>query len=201
MKASVGIVVLAAGFSKRMGRQKLLLPYGEESMVRHVVKKALQTKASQVVVVFNPEYSHVYDEIIDLPVVILANPESYQGMSSSVRRGFAHLEEEAADGGLVLLADQPEMDPNVVDQVILRFQETKKAIVQAAYEGKPGHPVLFSRALFRDLQQISGDQGGRQLIAAHASRRELVQVRGGEPEDIDTLEDYQRVTRKGGNGK
>ncbi|MED1644427.1 nucleotidyltransferase family protein [Brevibacillus agri] len=200
MKSSVGIVILAAGYARRMGRQKLMLPYGEQSMLRHVVKKAMGTEADWIVVVINSEFPNLFNEVNDLPVHVMPNHESRLGMSSSLRLGFAYLSEVGAEAGLVLLADQPGMESSVIDQVIQRYTQTKSRIVQAVYQGKPGHPVLFSGTLFDELQEVSGDQGGRQLIAKYAAERELVWIDTDEPEDIDTLEDYQRVIQKGGSG-
>lgn len=184
-----------------MGSQKLLLPYGPQSLLRHVVKKALSAAASEVVVVINTEFADLFNEISDLPIVILPNEESHLGMSTSLRKGFAYLGNRHVEGGLVLLADQPGIEPAVLDEVIDRFGQIGKGIVQAAYRGKPGHPVLFARHLFDEIQQISGDQGARELIISHLADRELVMIDTEEPNDIDTPAEYQEATQKGGSGK
>ncbi|MFC4767745.1 nucleotidyltransferase family protein [Effusibacillus consociatus] len=198
MKRSVWILVMAAGYSRRMGSCKLLLPVGEETMLRSVVKKTMLTRADGVVVVVNAEFSYLISEIRDLSVTILSNNFSNLGMSSSLRLGIEHLSQIGADGAIVLLADQPEIDPSVIDQVICRYEHTGAPIVQAVYEGKPGHPVLFSKTLFGEFQGIAGDQGGREILRKYAEKREVVCISRPEPEDIDTFEDYQRVIGKGG---
>lgn len=198
MKQSVWLVILAAGYSRRMGTRKLLLPIGEESMLRYVAQKVLRVKADGVVVVVNSEFPELADAIHDLPLVILSNTESNLGMSSSLRLAVDYLARVSADAGCVLLADQPGMDPLVIEQVLLNHEKTGAAIVQAAYQGKPGHPVLFSRTVFDELMQVTGDQGGRELIKKYAEVRQLVHVPTTEPEDIDVYEDYERLKEKGG---
>ncbi|MBP1157280.1 MULTISPECIES: nucleotidyltransferase family protein [unclassified Paenibacillus] len=193
MKPSMWLVVLAAGYSRRMGTRKLLLPIGKESMLRYMAQKALQIKAAGVVVVVNAEFPELAADIQDLPLIILSNQESHLGMSSSLRLAVDYLTRISADAGCVLLADQPGIDPSVIDQVLQRYENTGAPIVQAAYQGKPSHPVLFGRSVFPELQQISGDQGGREIIKKHSEERQLIHVQKAEPEDIDVYEDYQRL--------
>lgn len=167
-------------------------------MLRYVAQKALRVKAAGVVVVVNAEFPELADSIHGLPLVILSNSESKLGMSSSLRLAVDYLTRVSADAGCVLLADQPGMDPFVIEQVLLDYEKTGAPIVQAAYQGKPGHPVLFSRTVFDELRQVAGDQGGRELIKKYAEVRQLVHVPTIEPEDIDVYEDYERLKGKGG---
>ncbi|ALS23993.1 MULTISPECIES: nucleotidyltransferase family protein [Paenibacillus] len=198
MKPSVWLVILAAGYSRRMGMRKQLLPIGEEPMLRYVAQKALRVKAAGVVVVVNAEFPELAAAIHDLPLVVLSNSESHLGMSSSLRLAVDYLARVSADAGCMLLADQPGMDPSVIEQVLADYENSGAPIVQAAYQGKPGHPVLFSRTVFDELQQVTGDQGGRELIKKYAEARRLVHVPAAEPEDIDVYEDYERLKEKGG---
>lgn len=122
-------------------------------------------------------------------------------MSTSLCKGFAYLGNRPVEGGLVLLADQPGIEPAVLEEVIDRFGQTEKGIVQAAYRGNPRHPVLFARRLFDEIQQISGEQGARQLLIRYLADRELVMIDAEEPNDIDTPEDYQAAIQFGGSGK
>jgi molybdenum cofactor cytidylyltransferase len=197
--AAVWIIVIAAGYSRRMGTHKLLLPVGEHTMLHHVVQKALQTKAVGVAVVVNPAFPELTNTIHDLPVVILQNYEAKLGMSSSLRLAVHYLTEVSADGVCVLLADQPGIDPLVIDRVIVHYKETGAAIVQADYQGRPGHPVLFGNTVLHELGQISGDQGGRDVIKKYSQARQAVSVDTAEPDDIDIFEDYQRVIGDGGS--
>ncbi|WP_165842274.1 nucleotidyltransferase family protein [Paenibacillus xerothermodurans] len=194
------MVILAGGYSRRMGPgiRKLLLPIGEEAMLRHVTSKALLTKASGVAVVVNAEFPELAECIGDLPVVILPNYNAALGMSSSLRIAIDYFVRIAAQGACVMLADQPGMEPAVIDEVMDRYEETEAKLVQAAYQGKPGHPVLFSPHLFEELRQIIGDKGAREIIRKYAEARELVHISGDEPQDIDIYEDYESWMAKGG---
>ncbi|WP_424765577.1 nucleotidyltransferase family protein [Paenibacillus sp. sgz302251] len=199
MKPDIWIVILAAGYARRMGSPKLLLPIDKESMLRHVTRKALRTRAIGVAIVVNGELPELMETIDDLDVVILPNHEASLGMSASVRIAVSHLEHVSSDAGVIMLADQPGMDPSVIEQVMERYAETKAPVVQPAYQGKPGHPVLFGKAVYSELRNVNGDQGGRHVVAKYASERELVNIDSAEPEDIDVLDDYFRLIAKGGS--
>jgi molybdenum cofactor cytidylyltransferase len=85
-----------------------------------------------------------------------------------------------------------------MERVIDAYARSSASIIQAAYSGKPGHPVLFDRKWFPHLLHITGDQGAKQLIQASGDERQWVDVPLPPLEDIDTWEDYERVTRREG---
>ncbi|MDQ0253384.1 molybdenum cofactor cytidylyltransferase [Evansella vedderi] len=194
----VWIVVLAAGFSKRMGKQKLMLPVGRKTLLRRSVKSALRVgDVSGVVTVLNAAFPMLVEEIKDLPVSIKQNEESYLGMSSSLRKGIEALP-SSADAAAILLADQPGVAWDVVHKVVLEYLKSTPLITQASYQQTPGHPVIFDKQLFPQLIGIRGDQGAKEIIKSYKEERRLVHVTSPIPEDIDTLEDYERIILKRG---
>lgn len=197
-KSAVWIIILAAGFSKRMGAPKILLPYHDGSLIRHVVQKATQAGAAGVIVVANPHFSDVINHIGgDQPVRLVWNDLADLGMSTSLIKGIESLP-SSASAAVILLADQPEIEPAVIQKIIDEYSRSSASIIQAAYEGVPGHPVLFDRKWFPELLKSEGDQGGRNLIKTHADKRQLVYVSSSPPEDIDNPEDYLRLKRRAG---
>lgn len=199
MRASpaVWIIILAAGYSRRMGLPKILLPYRDGSLVRQVAKKAAQVQSAGVMVVANAEMREVQHHLWDLPVWVVWNERAHLGMSTSLVKGVENLPHDAS-AALILLADQPEVEPFVIERVIDAYARSSASIIQAAYSGKPGHPVLFDRKWFPHLLHITGDQGAKQLIQASGDERQWVDVPLPPLEDIDTWEDYERVTRREG---
>ena len=91
-----------------------------------------------------------------------------------------------------MLGDQPLVTPEMLDQIIERFERKEPLIVQPVYGGTPGNPVLLARSLFPELMNIEGDQGARGVIKSHANEIERVRISDDPPPgDVDTEDDYQ----------
>jgi molybdenum cofactor cytidylyltransferase len=190
-KEEVWLLVLAAGFSRRMGKQKLLLQINRESLVRYIVKKFLGTMADGIVVVTNSEYKEVKLEVEDLPVVVLENHHSIMGMSSSLKVGIEYLKDRKAGAAVVLLADQPTIDIKTINMMIKQHKRNKYQILQTNYKTKPSHPVLFSHLWFDELLEISGDKGAKNVLKKNRERVHMVNVDLPAPRDIDTVSEYE----------
>lgn len=189
----IWLIVLASGFSRRMGEPKLLLPWGHETLIRSFVKKLFNVRCTGIKVVLNTQQPLLKNELLDLPVEIVWNDVSYLGLSSSIRAGINSLPTKVA-ATVILLADQPHLDPSVVNLVIERYYASHAIIVQASYQGSPGHPVLFHKSCFHELKKITGDTGAREIIKKHKQSCELVNVSTPPLQDIDTENDYLRLT-------
>jgi molybdenum cofactor cytidylyltransferase len=165
----VAAVVLAAGQSRRMGGpNKQLETVGRTPLVRRVVERVLQSKASPVVVVTGHQRERVEQALAGLPVRFVHNPDYAEGLSTSVKAGVAALPPEA-DAALVSLGDMPQVDARLIDRLVGAFDPANGAlIVVPTFEGKRGNPVLWSRRFFRDLSELQGDVGARHLIGAYA---------------------------------
>lgn len=176
-----------------MGQPKLLLPWRGVALVRHAAQLALGSALDELIVVVGFRAAHISAALADLPLRIVANDAFLDGQSTSLRAGIAAVSAEA-EAALVLLADQPLLQPATIDALIGRYRETSAPIVAPRYGGRRGNPVLFTRSLFPALQQIAGDQGARGVLEA---RRDQVQWLDTADEgvvlDIDTPEMYQRL--------
>jgi molybdenum cofactor cytidylyltransferase len=192
--AGIAAVVLAAGRSSRMaGGSKLLLPHPRDGapLVRHAVLGALALEPLETVVVVRPDLPDLAAALIDLPVRLAPNPDYQEGMASSLRAGIAALGPESA-AALVLLGDTPDVDPAVFAALLAAYQAEGRPITQPVFGGTPGPPTLFARAAFPALARLTGDQGGRQLIARHPDWLTRVPLPAAlQPPDVDTWEDYQ----------
>ena len=121
------------------------------------------------------------------------NDDWATGQSSSVRTGLQALP-ETCEACLFVLADQPNLTSALLDQVLARYRRTLASIVAPVHRGRRGNPVLFTRALFPELLQMQGDQGGRQVMRHHEHEVETVEVADERLFlDIDTVDDYERA--------
>lgn len=189
----VSAIVLAAGQGKRMGRLKLGLPLGGKSLLRRVIETALEARVNEVVVVLGHGAADLEQQLpSDARVRAVHNSHFAEGQSWSVKLGICALRPHAA-AAIFLLGDQPLVTADTVNAVVHGFQATDAPLVQPVYRGMPGHPVLFARRLFPELVQVSGDQGGREVLARHSNEGLRVNLDLDPPRDIDTAQDYESV--------
>ena len=180
-----------------MGRQKLLLPMADgRPLVRVAVEQILAAGLDETVVVLGRDASEVAAALAALPVRTVVNPRYLEGQSTSLRAGLDALPPDTG-AVVVALGDQPLPDPNVIRRLVEAFRTTGRPIAAPVYRDGRGNPVLFAAALFDELRAVTGDRGGREVIARDPGRVAEVGVDAPMPADIDTLEDY-RAARGGG---
>ncbi len=188
----VAAVVLAAGESRRFGSPKQFLPWGQKTLLQHVVDTVLASSVDTVVVVLGHEAERVGALLEDRAVTPLVNNEWRTGLSSSVKTGLCSLRpnDEAC---LFVLADQPNVSTHLIDAMLQTFRTTLASLVVPSHRGRRGNPVLFSRLLFPELLALDGDRGGREIIRRHQDDLEKVEVDTAATFlDIDTAADYQQ---------
>jgi molybdenum cofactor cytidylyltransferase len=189
----IAAVVLAAGTSSRMGRQKLLLPMKDgQPLVRLSVERILAAGLGEVVVVLGRDADAVAAALAGLSVRTVLNPRYAEGQSTSLRAGVDALA-PGTDAVVVALADQPLPDAGLIGRLVAAFRETGRPIVAPRYRDGRGNPVLFSAVLFDELRAVTGDQGARGVVAADPGRVAEVAVNAPMPADVDTWADYQSL--------
>lgn len=160
-------------------------------VLQHVVQALHSSPVEEIVVVLG----HRADEIVAaVPATgrarVAINSDYAAGQSTSFRTGL-RAASDRSQAAVILLGDQPGIRMEAVTAVIEAWRSGGAAAVQASYGGVPGHPVLFDRALWPELEQAEGDEGARGVLAAHPQWRTLVEVGGQPPRDIDTEDDYE----------
>jgi len=190
----VGIIVLAAGSSTKLGSPKQLVQYEGKSLIRRSVDLALAVESEHIIVVLGSNASAIADEITDLPVEIEVNHNWYVGISSSLRVGIAKLLEldAAIDAALIMLSDQPFITVKTINLLLDAYRSSGMPIAAAEYDGILGVPALFDRAIFEELMLLEGDAGARVIIRRDPNRVAAVST----PEaafDIDTPDDRERL--------
>ena len=189
-------IVLAAGCSSRMGTQKLLLPFGQSTVISHIVNQILKSKIQNTYVVVGHQAEQVTEELSDKPVTIIHNPEYKTGMLSSVRAGIRDITHNC-DAVLFALGDHPSITSNLIDEMIRHYSLTDRNIIVPKYNDKRGHPILIS-TIFRDEILTNYDDIGLcGLLRAHDSDIYEMNVSDSSVvSDMDYPEDYQREIKR-----
>jgi molybdenum cofactor cytidylyltransferase len=191
----VGVVLLAAGGSSRLGRPKQLLLHEGKTLVRRAAEAAVAADCEPVVVVLGAHAQDVAAELTGLSVRTVHNAAWEAGMGSSLRVGLRALDTEgrqSVDAALVMLCDQLRVDARHLRALVEAFTRTRSPIIASGYDGARGVPALFSRALFSELESLTADQGARGVIAQDPSRVVEVVLAGGS-EDVDKPADLSRL--------
>jgi CTP:molybdopterin cytidylyltransferase MocA len=193
MAATVHILIPAAGASSRMrGADKLMQPVGGKPLIRHVAEVALGTLCP-VYVTLPAEAPDRQAALDGLPLTLVPVPDAAEGMSRSLVRGVQALAGSAfPDGLMVLPADMPGFTTVALDGLIAAFQADPTRILRGgSADRQPGHPAIFPHDLWPALAQVTGDEGGRTVIAANRERVRVVPLPGPMAHlDLDTPEDW-----------
>jgi molybdenum cofactor cytidylyltransferase len=189
-------IVLAAGLSRRMGAQKLLLPLAGQTVIGHVVDRVLQSEVRQVFVVVSDGNNGVTDAVAPKRVSIVVNSDTQGDMLSSVRAGLRALP-KACEAALLVLGDQPTLQPQIINQLIDCHRTMPDKINVPAYEGKRGHPLLFARRYITKVLTHYDGIGLRGLLQEYADEVNELAVHDADVlEDMDLPKDYQKIRRK-----
>lgn len=167
---SIATIVLAAGGSTRLGEPKQLLAQDGTTLIRQIAQTALSLKTGPVIVVLGAHEERIRAELIDLPLLIAVNQHWHEGLASSLQIGLNSLSDEPVEAFLVLLIDQPFVTADILQQLIITHEQTRKGIVACRY-AEPSHlgvPALFDIRYKAEFLRLSGDVGARKLIQQHA---------------------------------
>ncbi len=184
-------VVLAAGGSRRFGEPKLLKPWKDEPIIRHVVKTALAAGLHPVVLVAGDRLADFQEITSELDIIIVHNPDWQQGQSSSLKAGLSALP-GSSGGAIFFLGDQPQTPASLTRSLVEVHAASLAPIVAPLIDGQRGNPVLFDRQTFPELMALSGDVGGRPLFARHPIEW-VPWFDSSVLLDVDTLDDYWRL--------
>ncbi|HXJ42887.1 MAG TPA: nucleotidyltransferase family protein [Bryobacteraceae bacterium] len=190
----IGLILLAAGNSTRMGSPKQLVDYRGKTLLRHAVETALASVCQPVVVVLGANADAIRPSITELPVEIVVNDRWEEGMGTSIHSGVSLAMARDLDGIILALADQPLVSAEFYDRLIAEHRVSGKPIVTSEYAGTVGVPVFFASSHFSKLLALAPDQGCKGIILSHGTDALRIAC----PEagiDIDTPLDLERVLR------
>lgn len=183
-------ILLAAGTSSRYGSaNKLLVTVDGTPVVRLAATTLLEADLDPVVVVTGYESPSVREALGDLPVSFVDNPEYDTGQASSVATGIGSLP-DTVDASVIALGDMPFVDPATIDILVDAFAAGTASALAAGFQGARGNPVLFDRVHFNELQTLTGDTGGRDILLDPSTNAAIVET--GDPgvrRDVDESRD------------
>jgi molybdenum cofactor cytidylyltransferase len=188
--AFVSGLVLAAGGSSRLGRPKQLLPYGDGTLLGHVLGVARACAFDQLVVAVGGHADEVLAAVDLGGADVVINDAYGEGCSSSIAAALAAVDARC-DVLVLLLGDQPGVAAETVG-ALLDGRGTAP-LAACRYEDGRGHPLAFGREVFADLAALHGDKGVWRLLDRRAGDVRDVPVAGRIPRDVDTREDYDAV--------
>jgi molybdenum cofactor cytidylyltransferase len=192
----ISAILLGAGESKRMGFDKLSLPWGKKTVFERCLQTLLRSQVQELVIVRSLRSKRVTGTYHGKKVKIVMNPRPTRGMSSSIREGVQAVR-RGSNGILIALGDQPFLRTRTIDALIRAFGREKERIIVPAFRGRTGHPVIFHKAYRRELMNLKGDVGGRSIIERHREDVRVVRVRSiGVIKDVDTWRDYRSSRAK-----
>jgi molybdenum cofactor cytidylyltransferase len=191
----IGAVVLAAGMSRRMGEPKVLLPWSKgRTIIEHILEQLIMTRVDHIVVVTGNRADEVGALAQKLDVQTVYNPDFANAeMLSSLKAGLRAMPDHVG-AALVVLGDQPSIQPRIIHQVIQRYAEGAGDIVAPSYNMRRGHPILIDRRYWREILALPDNGAPRDVINAHADRIAYVEVDSDSVlRDVDTPEEYREA--------
>ncbi len=184
-------IVLAAGASTRMGRQKLLLPWGKTTVLGCTLENLRQSGVTPLILVVGHQWQTVLAAVDTGGFQVAVNDDYLQGQSTSVRRGIGLL--PAGYGAMFVLGDQPLVSSPLYRQLAQAYRESDAPVVLPVdFQGKRGNPVVFAPELIAQMTDLRGDQGARSLIQRY--QKDILTVTTAERGiflDLDTPQAYQ----------
>jgi molybdenum cofactor cytidylyltransferase len=191
-------VVPAAGQSRRMGRPKLLLPLGTSTVIARMLDVLCRREIVETLVVVRSDDEPLRAAVTAFGATALqpatAPPEMRQSVEYALREIERRFAPSPHDGWLLIPADHPLVDAEVLEQILLAWRGAPGKIVVPVHQGRRGHPTIFPFSLAAEVFELPADQGLNRLLQVHSS--EILEIESTSPAvvaDLDTPEDYARI--------
>jgi molybdenum cofactor cytidylyltransferase len=197
-RSSVAGVVLAAGTSSRMGRNKLFLSLQGKSVLRRAVDTALTAGLDPVLVVLGHEAEKARAELTGLGCTTVLNPAYAQGINTSLRTGIAAVPDRA-HAALVMLADMPFVSQSMLETLLERYRASTSPLVVSSYAGVDAPPMLYDRTLFAELLALDGEGCGKKVVKRHRGQSVEVAWPASALKDLDVPADVDVVVSELGS--
>ena len=188
----ISAIILASGYSKRMGDSKLLLKYKGKALIEHTIDTVMSCGFSQIILVAREE------EIIEIGnrnnLEVTKNKNAIKGISESIKLGVMNTKN--TDGYMFFTADQPFLDLDTIRMLHEKFTKNSAYIIVPTCAGKRGSPVIFPSSFKEDFFKLQGDVGGKTIINKNLDKVKFVEVQDSRKLfDIDTKESYEYILK------
>lgn len=182
-------VVLGAGRSSRFGSPKQLLPFGDTTLLGQVVSNANASSLDRVVVVLGRASDELHEALDFGRAGVVENTAYGTGCASSLLAGLDAAGDDC-EALVLLLGDQPGVLPEFIDRALSEWRRERPWAAVCSYRGGIGHPFVFSREAFEELEGLHGDKAVWKLIETYPAMVRKVEIDAELPPDVDTPEDY-----------
>ena len=187
----INAIILAAGQSKRMGKPKPLLRFGDKTFLEQIISVLKLSDVDRITVVLGAEAETIKNSVDLSGTNIVINKDYLKGQLSSLIAAIEDTPEET-EAILLCLADAPFVSKEVVNKIVSKFGETNNPIIVPVFNGKRGHPTLFSKSLFNELLNAPEDQGARYVLYSNEEKVLEVEIsESGFLIGIDTPDEYK----------
>lgn len=191
--AGLFCIVLAAGASTRFGSCKQLAEFRGQPLVARAMRLAEAATGQRSLLVAGNQWSLVADACAPLQGYLVVNPDFATGLASSIAAGVAAVA-AGASGVLLLMADQPLVEPEQLRGMVEAWSRNPHRIVASEYAGIEGPPAIFPAGLFPELRALRGDSGARSVLRAHPGSITRFSCPAA-ASDIDTPADLAAIDR------
>ena len=186
-------IILAAGFSKRLGRDKLLLEMNHGTIIENVIRASVQSALDEIILVYRRDVVKAVTDSYRIKTV--KNEDAKNGQSTSVVKGI-RAANPTTDAYLFMVGDQPFLNPETINHILDCHIKNPGQIIVPLYNGQSGNPVLFPVSFQNDLLLIRGDTGGRSVIQAFKDRVTHIDIEQSSiGYDVDTMEDFENIKK------
>jgi molybdenum cofactor cytidylyltransferase len=195
----IAMVILAAGESSRMDTIKQILPWKDTTLLGHVIKQGLASKTDDVYVVLGANAETVLSEIDQSNISIIHNHNWHKGMGTSLARAIHYFDEKFLfyDAVLVALSDQPLIDVEYFNSLLIKYIDSDKDIVATQIKQSAGVPAIFASRYFNELGKLHEDFGARKILNTNPKEVLVLNV-DSNIVDIDTMDIYKELYLKYG---
>lgn len=190
----ISAIVMASGFSRRMGENKLLMDFNGKTIIENTFEALKKSDFKEVVVV--SQYEEVLKIANKYQFKFVLNDNANIGQSESIKLGIRN--SGKCDGYMFFVGDQPLINNDDVKELINEFGENKEYIVIPRYDNKTGNPVIFPTCLKNNLLSLKNDEKGKKVINEY-DKIKYVNVSEYTLLDVDTKLDYENLKKLKGN--
>ncbi|MBC7913834.1 MAG: nucleotidyltransferase family protein [Pyrinomonadaceae bacterium] len=189
----IGIIILAAGGSSRLGTPKQLLKKGGKTLIDRVCEIATSIDSTNVFVVLGAHFDKVKETISNSSIVVLKNLNWEEGIASSIRIGIQKLKMENFDAAVLLPCDQIHLTHDILRKLIQNYIQGHSLLVYSNYNDRQfGAPLIFDKELFNELIELTGNSGTKSIVQRNLENSQSIRFPGGEI-DVDSKEDLKFV--------
>jgi len=191
---NVGVIILAAGSSSRLGQPKQLIKFQNKSLLQNIIDQSQAFTFTSYVLVLGAHATGIQKSIEPGNFNVIINQNWKEGIASSIHKGVEYSLEfnPELEHILFLLSDQPFVTSELIHELLISHQQQGKEITGCKYQDTVGVPAIFTKHMFKELGMLEGDRGARVLIKKYPEKLAVVPFELGSI-DIDMPEDYSKL--------